>query len=48
MPMTRLTASVEVNAPLEDVWTFASDWRHWDNWRDGVSGFRPTTELTRG
>ena len=48
MPMTRLIASVEVNAPLDDVWAFASDWHHWDNWWDGVSGFRPTTALTRG
>ncbi len=48
MPMTKITASVEVNAPLDDVWAFASDWRHWDDWWDGVSGFRPTTEVTRG
>ena len=48
MAMTRLSASVEVNAHLDDVWTFASDWRHWDDWWDSASGFRPTTELTRG
>jgi uncharacterized membrane protein len=48
MPMTKVTATVEVNAPLDDVWAFASDWRHWDSWWDGVSGFRPTTEVTRG
>jgi len=48
MPMTRITASVEVKAPLDDVWAFASDWRHWDSWWEGVSGFRPTTERTRG
>jgi len=23
-------------------------WRRWDNWWEGVSGFRPTTEVTRG
>jgi hypothetical protein len=46
--MTRLTSTVEVNAPLDDVWAFASDWRKWDSWWAGVSGFRPTTELTRG
>jgi hypothetical protein len=48
MSMTRITSSVEVNAPLADAWRFASDWRHWDSWWVGVSGFRPTTELTRG
>jgi hypothetical protein len=48
MSMTRIAATVEVNAPLDDVWAFASDWRHWDSWWDGVAGFRPTTEVARG
>ena len=48
MSMTKIAATVEVNAPLDDVWAFASDWRHWDSWWDGVAGFRPTTEVTRG
>ena len=48
MPTTRLIASVEVNAPRDDVWAFASDWHHWDSWWAGVSGVRPTTECTRG
>jgi hypothetical protein len=48
MPMTRVSASVEVNALLDDVWAFASDWRTWDGWWAGVSGFHPTTEVTRG
>ncbi len=48
MSMTRVRATVEIKAPLEAVWTFASDWRYWDDWWEGVSGFRPTTEVTRG
>ena len=48
MSMTRVEASVEVNAPLEEVFAFASDWRRWDDWWEGVSGFHPTTEITRG
>jgi uncharacterized membrane protein len=48
MTMTRLEASVEVNAPIEEVFAFASDWRHWEDWWEGVSSFKPTTELTRG
>jgi len=48
MPMTRLIATVEVSAPLDEVWSFASDWRLWDSWWDGVAGFRPTTEHQRG
>jgi len=48
MRVTQVTATVEVDAPLDDVWAFASDWRHWDEWWEGVSGFRPTTKATRG
>jgi uncharacterized membrane protein len=48
MPMTKVSASVDVSAPLDEVWAFASDWRHWDAWWAGVSGFRPTTEVARG
>ena len=46
--MTRITARVDVNAPLDEVWAFASDWRRWDGWWVGVSGFRPTTPVARG
>jgi hypothetical protein len=46
--MTRVSATVDIHAPLDAVWTFASDWRCWDNWWEGVSGFRPTTDVTRG
>ena len=48
MTMTRVEASVEVSAPIEEVFAFASDWRHWEDWWEGVSKFRPTTETTRG
>ena len=46
--MTRVEASVDIRAPLAEVFAYASDWRKWDDWWEGVSGFRPTTELTRG
>jgi len=48
MSMTRVEASVEIAAPLEDVFAYASDWRRWEEWWLGVSDFRPTTEVTRG
>jgi len=48
MTMTRIAESVEVNAPTEEVFAFASDWRYWEKWWVGVSGFKPTTEVTRG
>ena len=46
--MKRIEASVEINAPVADVFAFASDWRRWEDWWEGVSKFKPTTEVTRG
>jgi hypothetical protein len=40
--MGRVEASIDVNAPLVDVFAFASDWRHWDDWWEGASGFGAT------
>jgi len=46
--MTRVEASVDINAPVAEVFAFASDWRRWEDWWEGVSSFRPTTEVMRG
>lgn len=46
--MTRVESSVEIAAPLEEVFAYASDWRTWEQWWLGVFDFRPTTEATRG
>lgn len=46
--MTRVEATVRIGAPLAEVFAYASDWRKWEDWWDGVSDFKPTTELTRG
>jgi uncharacterized membrane protein len=48
MKMTRLEANVEINRPIRDVFEYASDWRHWEEWREGLSGLRPTTKIERG
>jgi len=48
MAMTRIEASVDIAAPVEEVFAYASDWRHWEDWCEGVSSFKPTTERTRG
>jgi hypothetical protein len=48
MSMTKMSSTVEIRASLEDVWAYASDWRRWEEWWEGVSDFRPTTELCRG
>lgn len=46
--MRRIEASVEIQAPVADVFAFASDWQRWEDWWEGVSQFRPTTEVTLG
>ena len=46
--MTRVERSVLVPAPLSEVFAYASDWRRWEEWFVGVSGFRAITEITRG
>ena len=46
--MTRVEDTVIVDAPVHTVFAYASDWRRWPEWFEGVSDFRPTTEITRG
>jgi uncharacterized membrane protein len=46
--MKRIEATVEIDAPIAEVFAFASDWRRWEDWWEGVSKFRPTTDTTRG
>ena len=46
--MKKIEASVEIDALVADVFSFASDWQRWESWWEGVSKFRPTTEITRG
>lgn len=46
--ITRVEARVNIRAPLDEVFAYASDWRKWEDWWEGVSDFKPTTEVTRG
>ena len=46
--MTRIEGTVEIPAPVEEVFAYAADWRRWAEWFEGVSDFEPTTEVTRG
>jgi uncharacterized membrane protein len=48
MDMSRVEASVEIKAPVTDVFAYTSDYRRWEEWWEGVRDFRPTTEVTRG
>ena len=46
--MTRIEGSVVIHAPVQKVFAFAADWRKWPDWFEGVSNFRPTTDVIRG
>jgi uncharacterized membrane protein len=46
--MTRIIRSVEIEAPVEEVFKYAADWRLWADWFVGVSDFVPTTEVSSG
>jgi uncharacterized membrane protein len=48
MKMTKVEASVEINRPVRDVFAYASDWRHWEEWREGLYDLKPTTENDKG
>jgi len=48
MKLTKVEASIEINRPVRDVFAYASDWKHWDEWRVGAFDIKPTTENERG
>lgn len=48
MKMSKVEASVEINKPIRDVFAYASDWQHWEEWREGLADLNPTTEIERG
>src|SRR3990172_5637720 len=48
MAMTRIESSIDIAAPIDEVFAFASDWKHWEDWFEGVSDFRPTTAVEQG
>jgi uncharacterized membrane protein len=48
MKMTKVEARIEINKPVKEVFAYASDWKHWDEWREGPSGLKPVTKIERG
>ena len=40
--------SIVIDAPAEKVFAYASDWRKWHEWFEGVSSFTPTTVTEKG
>ncbi len=46
--MTRVENSITINTALEEVFSYASDWRKWHLWFEGVSSFVPLTKTSDG
>jgi len=46
--MTKIEDSVVIDAPVDVVFGYASDWRRWPDWFEGISDVRSTSEVSRG
>jgi uncharacterized membrane protein len=46
--MTEINRSVKINAPLNKVFEYTSDYRNWSEFFEGVSDVKPITDSTRG
>lgn len=46
--MTEIKRSIKINAPVEKVFKYASDYQKWPEFYEGVSDVKPTTETNRG
>jgi uncharacterized membrane protein len=48
MKLTKIESSIEINKPVRDVFAYASDWRHWKEWRIGATDIKPISEKEMG
>jgi uncharacterized membrane protein len=46
--MTKIEESIVVDAPVAAVFDYASDWRCWPDWFEGLSDIRSTSGVGRG
>jgi len=46
--MTEIKRSIKIKAPVDKVFAYASDYRKWSVFFEGVSEVKPITEATRG
>jgi uncharacterized membrane protein len=46
--MTRIEKSIIIKNPIDRVFIYASDWEKWSDWFEGVSDFKPITEINKG
>ena len=46
--MTEIKRSINIISPVEKVFKYASDYKKWPEFFEGVSDFKPITAITRG
>ena len=46
--MTEINRSIKINAPLDKVFQYTSNYKNWSEFFEGVSDVKPITETTRG
>ena len=46
--MTHIARSIIIDAPVSEVFDYASQWTRWEDWFEGVSGFRSLSEIEKG
>ena len=46
--MTEIKRSIQIKAPIEKVFKYASDYQSWPEFYVGILDFKPITETTRG
>ena len=46
--MTRIENSIQLPAPIDEAFQYASDYKEWEVWFEGVSDFKPTTNTIKG
>lgn len=46
--MTRIEESVIINAPINKVFKYASNYKKWSEWFVGASSYTPTTDNEKG
>ncbi|MFH1195425.1 MAG: SRPBCC family protein [bacterium] len=46
--MTEIKRSINIEAPVNKVFEYASDFLKWSEFFEGVSDFKPITEITHG
>jgi hypothetical protein len=46
--MPTLERSIVIEAPIDEVFKYAADWRTWPDWYVGFTDVAPVTEIERG